>query len=732
YLGVDDKMNDLLNTSNHEFIHASNSGINDYSFKGIDFPTLVSDSKSPGVQSTISYLNKNPEKQVRGVRALQFLKESGKWSSGEVTDDMIDHLRKSSYYGKGLPNDVGNLVTNLDDQNLKKFLNTVYSTVPAYGVAKILSQETNDNMKYKKGNSSKKRYANGGVKDGPTNGFATPYHIPGSYMKEGLIYNADNELMIRDSSNKKYYPLGSDISALRRPDKIKSTERAKNKEFTLGMLQKDYDENVKNLSYPPEKYNIPEYNLGGWIKDNKQGVMGGLTAAAGIGAMFIPGAQGVGASLIGSGINGIAGEVKQDQIAEQQAQANIEAQGSLASPAATNTFKCGGRYKKMANGGLVEWQGGEPLMTPGGKIVRTPKSMPSHANGGVKGFVPDGTAFLGKKRNPETGNTYMQDGDKLGKIQQKADNILKASGNKLSRNSAILNKKNSIDKFNLLMSKQEAGKSKKMKNGGYKKMANGGDVPPTASTPTTAGAFVGPEAAPAMAPWNQYKDFTAGVTGGMVDSIDPVNDPNQNVGPINVPRVKNTFGTNFGNFMENNGSTLASLAPVAFNAVNAMMPRERERLPYQYNKANAMLADRRFDIRPILRQNRIAQRIGDQNAKILGGGATASNRAVNTASRMGADMNAYSTKNNMENQYRAQQAQGMFQTGAAQRGVDVANLQNEAARRNMLGSSLSQFSNFAQNRELMNNMGDRDLQRLQILSRAYPFYNKQFGDINYG
>src|SRR6056297_1855587 len=75
----------------------------------------------------------------------------------------------------------------------------------------------------------------------------------------------------------------------------------------------------------------------------------------------------------------------------------------------------------------------------------------------------------------------MQDGDKLGKIQQKADNILKTSGNKLSRNSAILNKKNSIDKFNLLMSKQEAGKSKKMKNGGYKKMANGGDVPPTMS-----------------------------------------------------------------------------------------------------------------------------------------------------------------------------------------------------------------------------------------------------------
>ena len=71
------------------------------------------------------------------------------------------------------------------------------------------------------------------------------------------------------------------------------------------------------------------YNLGGFMKDNKQGILGGLQTAAGIGAMFIPGMQGLGTNLIGGGIGNITGEIQGDQQAEMQKKA-MEQQQLLA------------------------------------------------------------------------------------------------------------------------------------------------------------------------------------------------------------------------------------------------------------------------------------------------------------------------------------------------------------------------------------------------------------------
>jgi hypothetical protein len=63
------------------------------------------------------------------------------------------------------------------------------------------------------------------------------------------------------------------------------------------------------------------YDLGGFMKDNKQGILGGLQAAAGIGAMFVPGMQGLGTNLIGGGIGNITGEIQGDKQAEMQKKA---------------------------------------------------------------------------------------------------------------------------------------------------------------------------------------------------------------------------------------------------------------------------------------------------------------------------------------------------------------------------------------------------------------------------
>jgi len=59
-----------------------------------------------------------------------------------------------------------------------------------------------------------------------------------------------------------------------------------------------------------DMYGNPIYSLGGWFKENLGNV---LKTAGGIGAMFIPGMQAVGAGLIGSGVGSMIGGIGQDE-----------------------------------------------------------------------------------------------------------------------------------------------------------------------------------------------------------------------------------------------------------------------------------------------------------------------------------------------------------------------------------------------------------------------------------
>ena len=75
-------------------------------------------------------------------------------------------------------------------------------------------------------------------------------------------------------------------------------------------------DDFKSPYYAKPKAN--QKDLGGFMKNNTQGILGGLQTAAGIGAMFVPGMQGLGTNLIGGGIGNITGEIKGDQEAEMQ------------------------------------------------------------------------------------------------------------------------------------------------------------------------------------------------------------------------------------------------------------------------------------------------------------------------------------------------------------------------------------------------------------------------------
>ena len=111
-------------SAHHEILHGSNEFARDQYFKGINFPTIPYPEYS-GVNATIDYLNLHPEQQVRGIRTLDYLKEKGLWTNGKISDNAIDHLK---YNFSEQPHDVQQLTSNLTKDQLKDFLNKVYST----------------------------------------------------------------------------------------------------------------------------------------------------------------------------------------------------------------------------------------------------------------------------------------------------------------------------------------------------------------------------------------------------------------------------------------------------------------------------------------------------------------------------------------------------------------------------------------------------------------------------
>lgn len=96
---------------------------------------------------------------------------------------------------------------------------------------------------------------------------------------------------------------------------------------------------------------------------------------------------------------------------------------------------------------------------------------------------------------------------------------------------------------------------------------------------------------------------------------------------------------------------------------------------------------------------------------------------------MRADAEAYARKNNIENQYKAETANTMLNVGnqiaeanryarqfnedAARYAYDI-NARAKAANEAMIGTGLSQLSNFIQNQQLMSNQRNRDMAGLAV------------------
>jgi hypothetical protein len=167
-----------------------------------------------------------------------------------------------------------------------------------------------------------------------------------------------------------------------------------------------------------------EFGLGGWIKDNIGGVMGGLKTLGGAALMATGFGAPIGAGLIGSGIGDIVGEIKGDQMTGQQEELYGQQMGAqrammqkqkqdeyLAGVGGsenpfTPTFAFGGTMPLVP----AEVEDDEVLRSPRGKLKKV--SGRTHGQGGIDVMEEPGTlVYSDREIFKETGRTYAEEAD---------------------------------------------------------------------------------------------------------------------------------------------------------------------------------------------------------------------------------------------------------------------------------------------------------------------------------
>lgn len=193
-----------------------------------------------------------------------------------------------------------------------------------------------------------------------------------------------------------------------------------------------------------------------------------------------------------------------------------------------------------------------------------------------------------------------------------------------------------------------------------------------------------------------------------------------------VADTTTTPGTQQGSLL----GTLGSLAPVGYNLAMGMQRPDYYEATYnpEYDKSIELMSDRRYDIDPHMKA--IQGNLSGTRKAITGSGVDA---GTQIRSLMGAQMasdqqmdKVLAQKENMDNQYMAQEAQFRGQMGGQKAAEDsktqLYGLQTDAARRAFLGEGFKEIGEFAQVNQQMANQGMRDDQRMAILHKMYGHF----------
>jgi hypothetical protein len=183
----------------------------------------------------------------------------------------------------------------------------------------------------------------------------------------------------------------------------------------------------------------------------------------------------------------------------------------------------------------------------------------------------------------------------------------------------------------------------------------------------------------------------------------------------------------------------AVFAPTAYNLVRGLqkpqsLDHEQFQNPYE-QRAMDMMANRRYNIDPILQSNRSSFNNLKETIKSASGGnsgAYLSNIGMSQINKDRADATAWATKNNYDNQYLGEEANMMSSLGAnrAQTKFSIQDIndRNRAARNAFLGAAATGVSNIAQNERHMANLANADNIRATTLDYMNPNWGYEKDD----
>ena len=237
----------------------------------------------------------------------------------------------------------------------------------------------------------------------------------------------------------------------------------------------------------------------------------------------------------------------------------------------------------------------------------------------------------------------------------------------------------------------------------------------------------------------QGTDYQGGTYGGNQTAFDPFSnidfqmEPevfNEAPIPGSIPQQNEGFN------WQNAGLSALGMAPNIYNLAQGLQePESLNAADYanpQYNQSINLMSNRRYNVNPALEAIRTSERIGRRNMREAGSaGQYLSGLGALSAGRMRAESDVFAQKQNMDNQYKAEEAQmrGTLGSESAQNAwrVSEANAMNRAARRQHIGAATTGISNWAQLQQLGKNKKEMDLLGLGTLLNT-DWFKERFPD----
>ena len=453
---------------------------------------------------------------------------------------------------------------------------------------------------------------------------------------------------------------------------------------------------------------LEQYGWGGLL-----GTGLGLALAPFTGGLSLAAGAAIGGGL-GGQVDNIIGQSKQDKLQEEYLsklnnKPNTNNQSYNYPQSDLSFYKYGGLVPnaEVENNEVLNVPNNQqlPIDFNGGDLSKLANGFYeanglNHSQGGIDVNIPEGTKIYSDKLKYISGKTYADEANKLSRDKSKYEKILE------NKKSTKLNKdtsKRMLDKINKRLNElfidQENNKINTGKIGpSGKRFALGGLTP--YGTPTANVDY-------------SLAEMNTNIGGG------------NNQG-FNFPNIS-------GDQIMGGLNTLGQLSPMLYNIYQGSRPYQKLNEKDFQNKREGesleLMKDRRYNIEPELERNRLSTATFNRNLRESGAskGQYLSNLSLGSINKMRSDAEAFSRKQNVENQYKGEEAQMRSRFGdiAASRKLNIQDIndRNESSRRRLLGSGLSNLSNYSQGRNVTNN-------QLEVLRSMFPNFDQWFSNLN--